>query len=373
MSKHKQRAKGTGSLFKPKDSRFWSIAYMSGGKRCYESTKKIDKAEAQKVLTARLGDVQQGIEVTPKMGKKTLGEGLKAVVQDQQLNERRSVAHTERRVEKHLLRHFSRDRRMANITTSDLKDYCMKRRAEGASAATCNLELAIVKRAYKLALQSRELMHAPHVPMLALRNARKGFFEREQFEAVRDALPEALRGIATVGYYTGLRVGEIKALEWSQVDRQTKVIRLEPGTTKNDEGRTIPYGLLPELVKAIDAAWKEHERLKTEDRICPYVFHRNGKRIKVFFGAWKTACTTAGCPGKLFHDFRRTAARNLVRNGVPEKTAMSITGHKTRSVFDRYHIVTEDDLREALGKLAPAPEAPPEEGTGKVKPFRKAR
>ena len=156
---------------------------------------------------------------------------------------------------------------------------------------------------------------------------------------------------------------------WSQVDRDRQTIRLEPGTTKNNEGRTIPYALLPELVEVIEAAWKEHERLKGEDKICPYVFHRNGKRIKVFHGAWKTACETAGCPGKLFHDFRRTAIRNLSRKGVPDTVAMRISGHKTRSVFDRYNIVNEADLREALGKVA-QPDAASGRKTGRVRQFR---
>jgi integrase len=86
--------------------------------------------------------------------------------------------------------------------------------------------------------------------------------------------------------------------------------------------------------------------------ICPLVFHRDGEPIKNFRKAWDTACTTAGCPDRIPHDFRRIAVRNLVRAGVPEKIAMGITGHKTRSVFDRYDIVDEADLRSALGQLA---------------------
>ena len=131
-----------------------------------------------------------------------------------------------------------------------------------------------------------------------------------------------------------------------------KVIRLEPGTTKNSEGRTFPYGNLSELDEVIEARWQAHERLKAKGTICPYVFHRHGTQIRDFRSAWKTATTAAACPGCITHDFRRTAARNLVWAGVPEKTAMLLTGHKTRSVFDRSDIVKEQDLREAVSKLA---------------------
>lgn len=134
-------------------------------------------------------------------------------------------------------------------------------------------------------------------------------------------------------------------------------MRLEPDTTKNREGRQFPYADLPERKAVIDAQWAEHAALKKSGTICPYVFQRSGKkkqgiRVKNFRRAWLTATKAAGCPGRIPHDFRRTAVRNLVRAGVPEKTAMTITGHKTRSVFDRYDIVNEQDQREAVRKLA---------------------
>ena len=162
----------------------------------------------------------------------------------------------------------------------------------------------------------------------------------------------ALRGVATFCYLTGWRRSEVLTLRWSNVDRGRQVITLDPGTTKNNGGRTLPYDLLPELVEVIDTAWTEHKRLRQADTICPYVFSRNGKEIRDFRVAWAAACGTAKCPHKILHDLRRTAVRNLIRAGVPEKAAMGVTGHKTRSVFDRYNIIVGDDVRNALGALA---------------------
>jgi integrase len=370
----KQRAKGTGTIFQPKNSQFYWIAYMSGGKRRYESTKKTTATEAQKVLTSRLGDVVKGIVVTPKMGRKTLGEGLKGVVEDQTMNGCRSVAHTQRRIDLHLLKYFAADCKMANITTSDLTAYRVHRLKEGASAASTNLELSVLKRAFTLAMRAQELMHAPHIPMSKLHNTREGFLEQDQFEAVCDKLPEALRPVVKFAYFTGWRVAsEVLPLEWSQVDRNAMKIRLVVGTTKNGEGRTLPYRMLPDVVAVIEAAWKEHERLIAADKICPFVFNRNGEQIRAMRGAWESACVAAGCPGKLLHDLRRTAVRNLVRAGVPEKQAMKITGHKTRSVFDRYDIVNDADLEVAVGRLADYHEMAPAKPTAKVTRFKSGK
>jgi integrase len=200
--------------------------------------------------------------------------------------------------------------------------------------------------------------------MLEEDNARAGFFDDADFKRLRGKLPDYLQGLVTFAYFTGWRKGEILGLTWANVDRKAKVIRLDPGTTKNSEGRTLPYDALAELRAVIDAQWKERRRLVARGSLCPWVFSRNGQKIGSFVKAWKAACKQAGCPGKLFHDFRRTAVRNLVRAGVSEHTAMQITGHKTRSVFDRYDIVNEDDLRAGLAKLADASSAA---ATGKEK------
>ncbi len=120
-------------------------------------------------------------------------------------------------------------------------------------------------------------------------------------------------------------------------------MRLDPGETKNDEARTLYMD---------EELWKEMHVLHSKRRLgCPYVFHRNGRPIRDFRDSWETACTQANVDGRFLHDFRRTAVRNMVRAAVPERVAMKISGHKTRSVFDRYNIVSDEDLRDAARKL----------------------
>ena len=175
--------------------------------------------------------------------------------------------------------------------------------------------------------------------MLRENNVRTGFFEREEFTAVRDALPARLRAVVVFACFTGWRVpSEVVRLQWRQIDRTAGTVRLDPGRTKNSDGRIFPYGdLLPELRDTIEEQWATHEALQARGILSPWVFPRlrgahPGRRIGSFRKAWHSACATAGCPGRIPHDFRRTAVRNLVRAGVPERVAMMLTGHKTRSV-----------------------------------------
>ena len=122
------------------------------------------------------------------------------------------------------------------------------------------------------------------------------------------------------------------------------------GTTKNSDGRLFP--LTRDLRTVLEAQRAHTDAVSCQlEAIVPLVFHRHGKPIRDFRGAWSSACKAAGCPGRIPHDFRRTAVRNLVRAGVPERVAMQLTGHKTRSVFERYNIVSESDYRHAADKL----------------------
>lgn len=174
-------------------------------------------------------------------------------------------------------------------------------------------------------------------------------------------MPEPIRPIVAFAYITGWRIAsEVLPLQWRHVDFKGGEVRLDAGTTKNREARVFIIDRRPS--RSAGAAPTRNERGRTEGgQIIPWVFFRlvaedrrgekKLKRISAFTKAWKNACIAAGCPGRLPHDLRRPAVRNMVRCGIPERVAMRLTGHKTRSVFERYNIVSDGDLDAAAVRL----------------------
>ena len=261
------------------------------------------------------------------------------------------------------LSEFFEQYRAAEITTPAINQYIELRIVEGAANATINRELSALKRMLNLGAKQSppKVDKVPYIPMLKENNVRKGFFEPSQYLALKDALPSYLKPFVTFAYKVGWRDTEIAGLTWNQVDLDQGIVRLEVGDTKNNEGRTI-Y-LDQELTILFHMQW---EKRKRSGKIFPYVFPNNigTGPIKDFRYSWNNACRKAGLgygykfnkkyvekwkdelpAGPILHDFRRTAVRNMVRAGIPERVAMMISGHKTRSVFDRYNIVSDSDLR----------------------------
>jgi integrase len=159
-------------------------------------------------------------------------------------------------------------------------------------------------------------------------------------------LPSALADFTLFGWLTGMRKSEISTLKWEHYDGAS--IRLRAENAKNGTARLIPVeGELVELMERRKAA--RQVKSKNTVTLSAFIFHRRGLPIKEFRKSWSTACRLAGVR-RLFHDLRRSAVRNMLMAGVSEHVARQVSGHKTSSMLHRYAIVSEGDLRNALGR-----------------------
>ncbi len=345
-----KRRHGSGSIYKR--GKLWWLSYYAEGEHLCESAQTRDRGEARRRLQERLGQIAEGRFVGPKADRVTFEEMAKAMLNDYRINGKKSLKDAERSV-KALGRYFG-GRKAKSIEPRDISSYKASRQGDGLANGSINRELAALKRMFNIALENGNIIRKPHIEMLEENNVRQGFFEWADFQGVYSKLPGYLQGPMTFAYLIGWRVrDEVVTLTWSNVDFKAGTVRLEPGTTKNKDGRVI-Y-MTPELRTVLERQREKTLSLQRQtDQIIPLIFHNEGEPICNYYKAWHKACGEAGLSGKIPHDFRRTAVRNMVRAGIPERVAMQITGHKTRSVFDRYHIVSDGDLKEAAQKLSEA-------------------
>ncbi len=360
--------RGEGRVFQ-RGRRWWIAYYAPRDGRSVEHREPggFTEKEAGKKLRARLREVVihkgghrqfQG----PRQERVTVEELLRGLERDYEIHGRRSF----RRLRSHL-RHvrafFGMDRALA-VTSMRLRDFIASRQQAGAAPATINRELEGLQRAFALAVENDVLAASPKFPSLPERNARQGFFEKADFQAVLIHLPDPdVRDFCDWFYWTGMRPGEIRSLTWAALDQETWTIRLHARDAKTGVGRAL--GLEGDLRVIIQ------RRIGARRLDCPLIFHRNGKPVGDFRKIWKRACQAAGVVGHHLYDLRRTAIRNMVRAGVDPSVAMKISGHRTRSVFDRYNIISDEDIREAVVKTTAYVAGLP--AKSKLSPIRQAK
>lgn len=331
----------------------WWVKYYIDGRCVRESTHTDKEHEAQRALNSIMGRLADGKPVLPRADRIRYDEIADDLRRHYQISGERGLREADARLKP--LKAFFTGRRVVSIDAADAERYVQARQAAGLTNGTINRELSVLGKMLRFAYKGRKVLRLPVIHKLKEAPPRQGFFEPEQFNAVRRRLSEDLQVAVTIAYSYGWRRSEILTLTLAQVDLKAGTLRLEPGTTKNDEGR-LAY-LTPELRSLLTAQIERVRALERElGRIIPYLFPHldrphQGMRIKDFSEGWRSACIRAGVPGMLLHDCRRTAVRNLVNAGVPERVAMKVTGHKTRSIFDRYHIVSLGDLQDATRKL----------------------
>ncbi len=341
---------------KRKRSKTWRIGYSIAGKKHTESSGSARKADADALLNRRLAERGRG--VTAREAEAVTFQDLKRLIEaDYTKNARRSTRRLDSSL-KHLSAAFS-GWAAVRISETAIDHYSADRLKEGAAPATINRELAALRRMFSLAAEKKKL-RADDVPafktaMLEERNVRKGFVDPAGFEKLQAELPAYLKALATVAYISGWRRGELMSRKWRHVDFDGGWLRLEPGESKNGEGRQFP--LIGPLREALEVQRERVRVIEREtDAIVPHVFpylsgQRAGAPLGDFRKAWQKATKAAELEGFLFHDLRRSAVRNFVRSGIPESLAMKYSGHQTASVFRRYAITDESMLREGGDKL----------------------
>jgi site-specific recombinase XerD len=366
-----KRERGDGCLFQDsyRDKRTgekvkcatWTMKLWVGGKALKKSAETTSHSKAIKKLDAWKAQVRGGNYV-PGADKTTFQDLAALLTDEYRANGRKSVDRVQDAIE-HLRAFFTDHIRASAITADRVLAYVRQRQEQGAANATINRESSALKRMFRLSERAGLVARRPHIAMLQESNVRTGFFEPQDFEAVLSHLDDYLKAPLATAYITGWRLrSEILTRQKCHLDLKAGWLRLEPGETKNGEGRQFP--LTPALRAVLEAqAERTREIEKKTGKVIPWLFHRKGKPIKSFRRAWLTACLKAGFARlvsekprvietyRIPHDFRRTAIRNLERAGVPRSAAMTMVGHKTESVYRRYAICDEATLREGAARL----------------------
>jgi integrase len=367
-----RRPKGTGSIYQRPDSAVFWLKYSRHGKPYRESSGTTDRRKAERMLKVRLSEITTGTFIGPQAEKIKVAELAEDFLREYRINERKSIDDATTRWKLHLEPFFGA-RKAIDVSSDLIARYVDARQHEGAKNATINRECAALKRMFRLGQQSTpaKVLRMPHFPHLRENNVRKGFLEDSQYTKLVAGTELWFRTIVECGRTYGWRISELRTMKVGQIDLAQRVIRLDPGTTKNSDGREVfMTDALHHLLSACSQGKGAQDAVFTRP---------NGTPVRDLRDAWEKACVNAGvgeylcadcsipvkagapcskCSGKrtkytglIFHDLRRTAARNLRRAGISETVIMKIGGWRTRSVFERYAIVSRGDIVDAMRKL----------------------
>lgn len=333
--------RGDGRIFKRGET--WWVAFYVDGREQRESAKTKDEAAAQKYLHRKLKEVHAH-ELDPakpflsqRDRKRTVADLMDALKADFEI---RGKWNPQACTNVQHVRSALGNIRATALTAQQVDEYIQRRLSGGAAKASINRVTQLLKQAFRLAE-----LPAPRIRRLdETDNVRRGFFTELEVRRVLANLPRELADFTLFAWLTGMRKGEIASLRWEDFDGDC--IRLRAEDAKNGTARLIPLEV--ELVELIERR-KTARPFKTKGvaMMSALIFHRAGEPIREFRKSWATACRLAGVR-RLFHDLRRSAYRNMVAAGVAQVTAMQLSGHKTDSMFRRYAIVAENDMRSAL-------------------------
>jgi integrase len=326
------------------DPIWWAKFYLNG-RPVRRSTGTEKKGVAKRQLKHWEGNPRNA---DPQKDRAIIDDLAQDYLNDYRMNGKKPLGQAEDYVNR-ILKAFG-ERRAVTITPTEIRQYIVERQAEGYANATINRDMSALKRMFNLSMQAEKITRRPYIPHLDERNVRKGFIGDLEQLAVTEHLPFVLQVLSEAAYTYGWRKEELLGLRWSQVDLDDGIIHLDTGTTKNEDGREVV--LTDSLWSKFRALWAQTQALELRlGRRIPWVFHRGGKPIKDFRKAWATACEKAKVGKRYFHDYRRSAVRNMEKARVPRSTAMKITGHTTESIYKRYAVVDPEMMADATKRI----------------------
>lgn len=377
-SEEPRKRKGEGSLFQHDGYWFYTYGYTVDGeqrkkKKCLGSVDRFKTeaaawTEARRVRDEFIADIKGGKVATASIDGVTCGELLTQYIEHLKAHKQPSAYIIERCIEANI-RPFFGARKVAKLQTSDFDRY-RQMRTQVVSNATVDHDFTYLKSALLLEYKKTpsRVLRVPYIPKSGEDNVRHGFLEFEGYEAVLAELPMSLKSAFVVGYHIGNRKSAVFGLKWPQIDFENRVIRFIRMQNRKPVPIAAPiYGDME--------YWLCRQKEYRDEHFpeCEFVFFwypqdceiapvskkgHGGRRgtpgspIRSFYDSWRSAVKRAGFPTLLFHDLRRSAVRNMVEKvGISEKRAMEISGHKTRSCFDRYHIVSLADIQESGQKM----------------------
>jgi hypothetical protein len=346
----------------------WWVGYYANGKMRRESTRSTDADVARRLLRERLRTVDDGTYVGPERDQATVHAILDALLRNYAMRGHRSVASatSQAKAWREPLGH----RRVLAVTTDQLTRCILAWQADGTTPATINRRLSLLRRAYRLAKVPLDPARLDFAECFLEECSPLGkHLSPADFAALAGQLDPGRAVLFEFCYRTGKRKGQMSRTMWTHYNATAAEFAWSPAEVKSKRGEVLPLAGRPlEIIQTLYA---------TRRLTCRYVFHgphcgSTGRPPSAVYGcvgdfkkAWATACAAAGYPvgrkhgGFVFHNTRHTAITNLVNEGTPAHEAMAISGHRTRSVFDRYSLSLKAQMRAALERISePVPVVP---------------
>jgi integrase len=337
----------------------WTMVFTVRGTERRESTGTTDYKTARAILAKRVGELAAGTYLAPDRGTVTVNDLITRLLDYYDVKGHRSRPSATSQAK--AVREALGSCRALDLTTGEVLKVIKGWQAHPTANGTINRRLALLRRAYSLGKIAPDPARLDFPELFLLEKGRLGqHINAAAFTAIMEQLPASVRPIFEFCYLTGQRKGQVSRTTWAHWNAHTREFTWSAAEVKAKHAYVLPLDGRPlALIEGLYA---------TRRLFCPFVFHAPtcapGRVPSRLYGCvgylettWASACKRAGFPvgrkhgGFTFHNTRHTAVTNLVNAGVPTHEAMAVSGHRTRSVFDRYSLALKDQTRSAMRQV----------------------